>query len=749
MKWKIFVIVIVIMSVRQVGANLGPFIDNTTSIASPPVDHGGRSFADSDAIHLHIWNDLNNAENSYPNVLHKVEPTSRSGTNYNDNDLIDTNSRNAYPLEQFKKSDRDLYSLLYNLVGQKNQNPLKWNPTIVNYVPNILKSNIYTYTFAPPTNTRPTLYDQYRHNARRIREYYTNIHKDKSKDMTNSGYKFMRSVMANEPTPQQYRTFQLYEPIPGQILLPPTQIPMFKPVPPPLKIIPVVDDYMEQRPYKVYRPVTPSTVIRFTTPQMYPFYAHEAVTKASLRPFIPVTEQYQWPHTEPYSRYRPATTTIASNVLTTASSTTTSSGIGATVQSFSTVPSVNRATYPSVVYAVTAAFNGNGFDDPQSPNYNTLEHDSRNEFGSDSHKNKFNGDSDVEYINKDEFDTMKLVSAEQLRPTYGKQHEQNQRRRQQQQHQQLNNNYVDQIRSHANTFQSNHKYTGQYTIRSKTNQTKQLNRYPNASGFTENVIKRNLTGFSVVSNTDLGRQRGKLTLNNNADASPEPVVYGKYQPKAPVQPPEDSSWAGTIQVSTAYSKNISNLSQDPMLRNSSRSDREKMFFDLANDINRILEPSKSNDSKKSSESDIRDVEMDDDDDDSDDNDSEDDDDDIMDHSPIIVDDLNEEENIKKLMQTDLALGTSNVDRSDQFINKDDNNSPNKEYATVNENDESALNANGDSNNQDKATRNDDKYYNWYSNYAAEKNRKYGRAVISEHFKKVEIEPNVAWVILPR
>lgn len=44
--------------------------------------------------------------------------------------------------------------------------------------------------------------------------------------------------------------------------------------------------------------------------------------------------------------------------------------------------------------------------------------------------------------------------------------------------------------------------------------------------------------------------------------------------------------------------------------------------------------------------------------------------------------------------------------------------------------------------------NDHKYHDWFSTYAA-KHKESGRKIFSEHFRKVEIKPNVAWAIVPR
>lgn len=681
------------------------------------------SLNENDNLHVHIWNDVDNRENHFSNIFQESKDSNRA---VSDTTPISYIQQDPTPLDQFKKSDQNLYRLFYKL-NTKRDNLLKLNyyPSIVNYVPQAFKTNINSYSSVHPTNpVRHTLYEQLHDSNNFIRNYYTNLHKikttkpiyhDNSVDWNRM--KYGSRVMVDEPTPKAYRAFQLYEPIPGQVLLPPTRIPLFKPVPPPMKTIPVFEDYLEPPPLKLFRPA--HHVFRYaTTPKIYPFYEHEAMTMPSLQSYMPVTERYQLPHTEPYHRLETTTSTTTTKPITMPSIT------------IATKPSSSptKATYPSVVYAVPVTSNGvatadNGSNEQQQHNYNELVHGTKHKFGSDKHKIKFNKTDQ----NGNSFDQTKLVSMEQMRPTFYQQ--------QQQQHE---------VNS-MNEFSANHNYknTEPFVMKQKKNKTK--TKIANLIGArppkNETATNEKMPGFRIVVNDYYDERQEDIGMNISMNTGEklihmkhDTVIYGKHRTDLPVQPPTKNLSAEPVQVSPAYSKRIYNHHQkyvNKEIPKEPQNSQEELLLNLTNDIKRVLALPTT----------------------------------ATEREPISIIDMNsDEDNIeintnkndhinKHMMLSDPILNDheQNVDRSDSFINSNNRDDLTNNHITDDDDNAVIVVANKTETKHDVNNKQtmDNKYYKWYSDYADEHKRKFSRAIISEHFKKVEIEPNVAWVILPR
>lgn len=258
-------------------------------------------------IHLHIWNDIANKKNFYPNLFSKhvaeesVNTVSKENNpaefHINLNDLLPTPQpqmsaanllKNALvhtlALDEYRKSDQNLYGAFYKLKpNHQNPNSIGWNyhPSAVNYIPKPYNTNLddtiqSTSTKSPkplsPNTLRPTLREQILTTHSIAQDYYTNLRKNKEKSVFDSaGYeiggipKYSGRLLANEPMPQPYRTFKMFEPVPRQIMLPPSsyRIPDFKPVPPRLKIVPVIDELLDGD-SQLSRDIVPWQSIRIT-----------------------------------------------------------------------------------------------------------------------------------------------------------------------------------------------------------------------------------------------------------------------------------------------------------------------------------------------------------------------------------------------------------------------------------------------------------------------------------------------------
>lgn len=350
---------------------------------------------DENGIHLHIWNDLTSKKNFYPNLMkHIAEESVIGDTNVastaryesgltsnptqihvNLNEVLPTPQpqmsaanvlkhalMNALALDEFRKSDQSLYGSLYKLnVNYPSSNAADgWNyhPSAVNYIPKPYNTNLNGQAQSRPsiklarplvsakaTNSRPTLRDQMRATRNSIQNYYTNLHMTKPKSVLRSvGYeisgipKYSGRLLANEPMPQQYRTFKMFEPVPRQIMLPPPLygIPEFKPVPPRLKIVPVIDEFLEhgnrlvvdnapkllpwksvrtaQKAKPYYIPMMPKPL------ELIPFKMNEAITMAPIRNYIPKAEPNHMDQTieaNQIALYLPSNITTLQNMRTT------------------------------------------------------------------------------------------------------------------------------------------------------------------------------------------------------------------------------------------------------------------------------------------------------------------------------------------------------------------------------------------------------------------------------------------------
>lgn len=665
---------------------------------------------DRDAVHVHLWNDMDQEENIFPNLLGQ-------GTTPMPQEEVDsvtipvTQQPTDLPQEMYRKSDRDLYSQLYNLNMRKNKNIRPSNPhhhPSRNYGPNGYKSN-YRAQPVPklPPIVRQSLYGMYMNQNQP--NYYTNLHRKKKPRLpTPIESDLIRiasgKIIANEPKPHKYHKFQLHEAMPGQKLLPPTRIPLFKPVPPPVRIVPIIDDDFTvlHLPSRLFRPHgPPSPMFHPTTFQpnnthpypfhttdfnlnsMYLFNAQDAMTPPSVQKTAPVTDVYTI-----------TTSTTTMNPITSAYPPTTGTTTAATPTSPSTLHvTYSRPTYPNVVYAVPATTESSNATQASAKN---------------SSQNA-----------QEEFRIMTINNIQQPsgfikgnadatnRPTLGRRRPYRQKQRRRPYHRA---NLITQIKRPLPLIT--------LTTTSTTE--------PPKNGQQSNQRNESF-------------QFGQKSLTQTAEQSKkqESVVYGRPKEALIVDPPSYQN--GTIEVNTPYSKPISNRS-DQLERHNHRPTHaeDDELINLNRDIKRVLEVT----STPPTPTTITDKDA-----------SASDDDDI-DGDPLLMENLN-----KNGM---LPIVADNIFERDDLLSE--THTQKRAFTDANNNE---IGANRRSDNVvdnvtamdvDRANAIDaentrpldeDKYYKWYSRYAADNKRKYGRAIISEHFKKVEIEPNVAWVILPR
>lgn len=789
-----------------------------------------------DGVHLHIWNDMNNKDNYYPNLFRMNEAQPQQTTNSpiisSDSNSIHINMDNVMspsPMQQlsphtalknalinsiddFRKSDRDLYEALYKLNTNQNKNQMAWNyyPSVANYIPKTYATNLNT--ISPPISSlqsispmlhsqiftrpivvaasalRPSLLEQMHSTRHLIQNYYTNLGRARPKSVLDAvGYeiggipRYSGRLMANEPTPQRYQSFQMYEPLPRQVMMPPpiTRIPQFKPVPPRLKIIPVVEEYLENQSNYInhynhraqawkmlqnYRyPVAPPV-------KLIPFNMNEAITKMPIQPFIPATELYRQPSTEPYQFYRP----------TTASPTP--------------APTINTFTYPSVVYAQPSSQNSNSFhynDDGAPPN---AAHD--NEIAPNSIVNEFDlatytfKHDPTKIPKSNATSAKKTVSVEESRPTFHDNEVAHQKQHQQPQQ-------IPQTNAGNEIF----NYTNK-NAHKKLNSTRKL-LHSNNDTVKNDVVKLNITGFRVADNASDDsnsvkpnrRKSGKGKIGSNSPtndsakkAKDVTLSYGDLTSDALEEQPVGSVSSDSIQLSTTYSKQTSNIRRptsrvNEMLKNHvfDSHSQNKLLTQLTNDVSKALSTSQKSNRADDDQRYMESSEI-----------------EKKAEEPFLITVFAENESVKNNMQNDLAENGqhSDVDRSDSFASSAHENHQtsnslvqridydsewnNAEEATdahkhhnhslhtesemvtvhANNSETSQLTAIDRSNNKSNSTQvnqnnsasketANEKYLKWFNGYAAEKNQKHGRPVISEHFKRVEIEPNIAWVIVPK
>lgn len=668
--------------------------------------------SEHDALHVHIWNDMEQEEHFFPNVFNQVTtpmPQERSAT------ISALQKLRELPQELYRKSDRDLYGKFYKLNPRNNKNarPMNANanyyPSIMNYAPNGYQTNI---RMQPPVKIPPmvrqSLYGMFQNYNQP--NYYTNLHKKKKPRLpTPIESDLIRiasgKIIANEPKPQKYHTFQLHEAMPGQKLLPPTRIPLFKPVPPPLQIVPILDDDFAMmrirphrhsfRPHKSFQPHPPQpSIFHPTTFQQpnnthpYPFHttdfnqhsmtyfkAHDAVTPASVQLTAPVTDAYTI-----------TSTTVASPAATTDPLTTgTTTGNSPTSSPHVTY---SNPTYPNVVYAVPATTESSNATRPVR------------------HRKKNNGQGEFRIVSINN----KLQNGNLTRPTY------NRRRplRQKQKRPLQDTNGVAQLKPPLPDEQTDPTTTTEAPTTTTTTTTPP----PTTTEQPQHAPNHRNGPYRI--NMRYGQKKTKTTAEPKQD-----VVYGRPIEALIVDPPNS-----TVEMNPSYSKRISN--RNDQLQPTNAQDNE--LINLNRDIKRVLEVTLKPEAPTTT--------------------SKSDDDDDIHNDPLLMENLNKNEMLpigaENIFDRNLLSETHTQQRA--FVDTHTAASVNRrsDNAAAASADKGAADVNSNAIDAEKTKpMNEDKYYKWYSRYAADNQRKYGRAIISEHFKKVEIEPNVAWVILPR
>lgn len=758
-------------------------------------------------IHLHIWNDISNKNSFYPNLMKYVAEESvkkdsnsnSASTKLNDSDHksspthihIDLNELVPTPqpqvsavnllknalvhtleLDEFRKSDQNLYGSFYKLKSEK-PNSIGWNyhPSAVNYIPRPYNTNLDVIPPSAPvrlaksssptitTTLRPTLHDQMRTTGNLVPEYYTNLPKTKPKSVIESvGYeigglpKYSGRLLANEPMPQQYRTFKMFEPVPRQIMLPPLashHIPEFKPVPPRLKIIPVIDDLLESANRLVVDDISkslpwnlvkteqnskPKYLLPVMIPkklQMIPFKINDAITVAPFHNYLPETEyNHIEPSTETYHRplLSPDIETLRSNQVT---------------QHQINPSTISTKFEPTTTTSKAPKFNGyslNQYDAQRSNDsilmYGQYRIESKPPLLINEHNEQYSSDYGNN-IPQNREQTVLIKPA----PLGNSRIQKN--------NQQMNENNIDFV--HA---AKKNPY--------KKSKTMHKPQQPSSDQISINdVTNSNWTGFSKIQDNDCNNAKNSdsvfgLGLDSSKNGRQNVLI--------------DSVPSNTIQLSQTYSKsNVQGVLPLPTTTTTAtettNTQDEYILQQLTNDVKKALLTSLGNDTN------------------SNDHDA------STSHDPFLiavydenVRDLQEGTNTSEDLQfaetvTKTSESLENIDhitnssiqRMDQMWATDrwdttdkrlDKRVQSKFKTKAKTKTKIELNnitkANNSSNNSIKISSNnssntssiDEKYYKWFSQYA-EENRKHGRTVISEHFKKVKIEPNITWLTLPR
>lgn len=837
---------------------------------------------DKNGIHLHIWNDMSNKNNFYPNLLkHIAEESVKSDDNdvdtatmvnnesnpnsspthlhFNLNELMPTPQpqvsavsllKNALvhtlELDKFRKSDHNLYGSFYKLKTEHKPNSWNYHPSSVNYIPKPYNTNLSgpmpmsTSTKLPKTlsatktstTLRPTLSEQIRTTRNFIQDYYTNLPKTKPKSVIQSiGYeiggisKYSGRLLANEPMPQRHRTFKMFEPVPRQIMLPPPthRIPDFKPVPPRLKIIPVIDEILnsgnrlalndesKSLPWNLVKieqkakpnhlaPVLPKQL------QMLPFNLNEAITMAPFRHYVPKTEyNHIESSTEAYHRHHRHHSVLSPDIETLQKIRAAQNQI--ILPNVSTKSRPNRTTTKA---PKSIDYLPNQYDTIQS-NHSTSVY---RRFPNDHYKtdaklpilfNEHNGQysSDYEYTinknNSDIVDFKKPVSLENSRSNFTDRTQITTYQRQQQQRQ---INDIDTVRAPPK--------------KSLYKKPKTMHKSPQPSTdgrLLNDITNLNITGIQheINNNYDClggGGQNGSSqtdTINIECNSKNSNDMYalqlGAYNNDgiAPSDVLIDSVPSNSIQLSQTYSRQTTNVPQHKPPTSSSslllmptaavttatttESEQGEQTLQqlLANDIRKALLTSLGNDSNSNDHVATTTT-----------------------HDPFLIavydehdramhdatdisDDLQFAETATKTSNSmEIGRNTKNsiqridknwaIDRRDTVAWPIDNHSEKTTHSkhktkpktkitaktelnsTLNMNRTKIDKTNQTNNNSSSSSSSnsgnlrsnliDEKYYKWFNEYA-EENKKLGRTIISEHFKKVKIEPNISWVILPR
>lgn len=767
------------------------------------------STEDESGIHLHFWNDMDNNNNFYPNLMKHImaesmgqkQPTQTTTPKTENSDSIHINLNELLPqpqpqvspknllknallktltFDEFRKSDQNLYGSNYKLNADRfKQSPFNWNyhPSAINYIPKAYDTNINNAAAAPTQlpiqplpmgmiQQRPSLHNQIHTTKHFIQDYYTNLHKAKPKSVIDAvGYeigglpKYSGRLLANEPMPQQYRTFKMFEPVPRQIMLPPptARIPEFKPVPPRLKIIPVIDEYLETRPNPMPTPNTvPWNVIKpeekpkplnylYPVPtkqvQIIPFTVSEAVTKPPLRTYIPKTEPFNFiePSTESYYMPRFKSPKILATEL-------------ITPEIATKTPKLNVYLPIQRDHIINTIQSQHAYEPMNEPILNNENEQPQNTtklqmFTNEDHPVDYDHTKKLNHKYNINDEAVKLVSIEDSRSTLNTKTSAHR----------VNNDIVEPTRK-----KNAHK-------KSKAARKSQRQH----ENLTNDVIKLNVTGFRNV--TEDGNQIGNdsdssVGSHNNTPKKESNVKNNdKLRLHASHEYSIDSVAADTIQLSQAYSRQITNVPlANPTPPVSKREQDDSLLLQLANDVKKTLLTSLGSDTNSSDFGGIDSIRE------------------IQPDDPFLIavfDEHDRKYDPKNLLGNDLQL--AETDRSDAFIGTNSSNNsiqridhdwatdPNEDikpnvdkrdgHQYTNHrmesnaeiynatNDMHIENPSTETTNHVNSTFIDDKYskyYKWYNNYA-EENKKLGRTIISEHFKKVQIEPNISWVVLPR
>lgn len=798
MKWILLVLVI---SFNGINCNQSDLKNGQHTISTgnvPTTRHrssrtlgfDSKDESDDSGIHLHFWNDMNNQENYYPNLMKYItaeavnkdlKPPQMQQSSDDSNSIhINLNEilpqpqsqqspkvqlknalANTLGLDEFRKSDQNLYGTYYKLNADRyKQNPFSWNyhPSAINYIPKVYDTNLNNAAAQSTPSIgggiqRSTLYDQMYGTKHFIQDYYTNLHKNKPKSVIDAvGYeigglpKYSGRLLANEPMPQQYRTFKMFEPVPRQIMLPPpsTRIPDFKPVPPRLKVIPVIDEYLESRPNPITIPNSlPWTVIKpdeklkpsytnylYPVPtapvQIIPFKLSEAITNAPIRKFIPKTEfNYIEPSTESY--YKQPNQFNGESV-----SPTMASKLNAylPIQINQKHTNVDNSQFQHTFQPMNEPILNNGYhndsklqvltNEAYTPEYMTnINHLNNNNVGAESHT---------------------FISTEDSRSTLNRKKPA----------QQFNNDSIVE-----QTKRNGYK---KVKIRRKPQRIHEK--------ITNDVIKLNVTGFRNVSQDD-----NRMDKNGDNDRLKKESDVDKLKLHASHEYGIDSVSADSIQLSQTYSRQTTNVPHPNPTPILASREQDSLLMQLANDVKKALLTSLGNDTNDNRFDDSYEMKQ---------------------KDPFLItvfdpndrtkydaesrlgDDLQLAETVDRSnsMMRNATNGAGNnsiqridhdwttsdqdkkptVSKRDERIHDDDNNNHRHHNSDIQTAHDVAKNVQNHTtietqNNDLNSTFINSNYYKWFSGYA-EKNKKLGRTVISEHFKKVEIEPNISFV-LPR
>lgn len=747
----------VLISFQQTHCDQDDFKNEISSIdKNKPIGFGSNE--DESVIHLHIWNDMNSSKNFYPNLMKHImtdtmQKESTHSTSQTDNsDGIHINLNE--PLQQsqvspenllknallktltmeFRKSDQNLYGSYNKLTSERfNQNPidLNYHPSMINYIPQVFDTNMNNAIPMKSTQQRPRLYNRMPTANKFLQSYYTNLHNTKPRSVIDAvGYeigglpKYSGRLLANEPMPQQYHTFKMFEPVPRQIMLPPpiTGIPEFKRVPPRLKIIPVIDDYLETRsnliqapkqtPWKAIEPNHKTKPLNYLLPtkpkQIIPFQVSEAMTKSPLQKYIPKSEFNESP-TEPYykERLNYAFEKIIPEIITK----TPKLNLFPSIQSNHNHENVINVQSIHSLESMINPIIKNELDTNHQNNFISSTFTNEANLNEDTAKSKPNHNHNIDN------QTLKLVPMGDFRSTF-------------------------------DTKKRRHRTNNDELTRMK-NARRKLKVQKSHENITNGVIKLNVTGFrNATENNRIGEQSD--TSGNNAPKYENNVRnYDKLRLHASNEYPIDNVSADSIQVSHAYSRQITNVPHskpasigvsNDNLSTQRVNDVEKTVNSLENGKNSSnfddfdgIQESKDqqgdpfliaifDEQNRKYDSQIRlnDLQL-----------------DEIDRSDSFVN-TNESNNLLKW--TDDGTTNLQINERRKVLNVDKRNETNNENTNKNSAKHIKNNVNEKQNERMKISMGE-KY--------AEDNKKFVRTVISEHFKKVEIEPNISWIVLPR